>query len=41
MAKQRFRHLGLGSVFGGFVYERSVPRDHFLVKLNQVIFRRC
>jgi IS5 family transposase len=37
MAKQRFKHLGLGSFFGGFVYERIVPRDHFLVKLNQVI----
>jgi IS5 family transposase len=37
MGKKRFKHLGLGSFFGGFVYERIVPRDHFLVKLNQVI----
>lgn len=37
MAKKRFKRLGLGSFFGGFVYERIVPRDHFLVKLNQVI----
>jgi IS5 family transposase len=37
MGKRRFKPLGLGSFFGGLVYERIVPRDHFLVKLNQVI----
>lgn len=37
MGKQRFKELGLGSFFGGLVYERIVPRNHFLVKLNQLI----
>lgn len=37
MGKRRFKALGLGSFFGGLVYERIVPRDHFLVKLNQLI----
>lgn len=37
MGKPRFKALGLGSFFGGLVYERIVPRDHFLVKLNQLI----
>ncbi len=37
MGKPRFKVLGLGSFFGGLVYERIVPRDHFLVKLNQLI----
>ena len=37
MAKKRFKQLGMGSFFGDYVYERVVPRDHFLVKLRQVI----
>lgn len=37
MGKRRFKALGLGSFFGGLVYERIVPRDHFLVKLNHLI----
>lgn len=37
MGKRRFRPLGLGSFSGGLVYEHIVPRDHFLVKLNQLI----
>ena len=37
MGKGRFKELGLGSFFGDFVYARVVPRDHFLVKLNQLI----
>lgn len=37
MAEQRFKALGMGSFFGGFVYERVVPREHFLVKLGQLI----
>jgi IS5 family transposase len=37
MGQRHFKPLGLGSFFGGMVYERIVPRDHFLVKLNQVI----
>ena len=31
MAGQHFRQLGLGSFFGVPIYERVVPRDHFLV----------
>ncbi len=37
MARKRFKEVGMGSFFGDFVYSRIVPRDHFLVKLNQVI----
>jgi transposase, IS5 family len=37
MAGKRYKQLGMGSFFGKFVYERVVPRDHFLVKLDQVI----
>jgi hypothetical protein len=37
MAKRRFKHLGLGSFFGGFVYELIVLRDHFQVKFKQAI----
>ena len=37
MAAKRFKQLGMDSFYGRSVYERVVPRDHFLVKLNQVI----
>lgn len=37
MGEQRFKELGMESFFGRFVYERIVPRDHFLVKLAEVI----
>jgi IS5 family transposase len=37
MGQPHFKALGLGSFFGGLVYQRIVPRDHFLVKLNQLI----
>lgn len=37
MAKKHFIEVGMGSFFGEYVYSRIVPRDHFLVKLNQVI----
>jgi IS5 family transposase len=37
MGKKHFKNVGMGSFFGHFVYERVVPRDHFLVKLNQLI----
>jgi transposase len=37
MGQQHFKALGLGSFFGGMIYQRIVPRDHFLVKLNQVV----
>jgi transposase, IS5 family len=37
MADKRYKQLGMNSFFGNYVYERVVPRDHFLVKLKQVI----
>ena len=37
MGQKRFKALGLGSFFGDLVYTRVVPRDHFLVRLNQLI----
>jgi transposase, IS5 family len=37
MAEKRFKQLGMGSFFGNLVYERVVPRDHFLVQLNRLI----
>ncbi len=37
MARRRFKELGMGTFFGDFVYERVVPREHFLVKLREVI----
>jgi len=37
MGQKRFKETGMGSFFGAFVYESVVPRDHFLVKLNEVI----
>ena len=37
MAQPHFRNLGLQSFFGDLVYLRIVPRDHFLVKLNQIV----
>ncbi len=37
MGKPRFKELGQDSMFGHFVYSRVVPRDHFLVKLNELI----
>jgi transposase, IS5 family len=37
MGQPRFKKLDLDSFFGDFVYSRVVPRDHFLVRLNQVI----
>jgi IS5 family transposase len=37
MADKHFKRLGMDSFFGNLVYERVVPRDHFLVKLQQVL----
>jgi len=31
------KEIGTYSFFGEFVYEQIVPRDHFLMKLNQVV----
>ena len=37
MGKRRFIQLGQGSFFGDMVYERTVPRDHFLRQLARVV----
>jgi len=37
MGKERFKEGKRDSFFGDFVYEQVVPKDHFLVKLNEVV----
>jgi IS5 family transposase len=37
MPKERFKDTGTDSIFGDTLYERIVPRDHFLVKLKELI----
>ena len=37
MAGERFRETGKGSFFGEQVYDRVVPRDHFLRKLDEAV----
>ena len=37
MGQKRFKRLGMGSFFGGLVYERAVPDSHFLRQLERVI----
>ena len=37
MARERFREVGKGSFFGELVYDRVVPRDHFLRKLDEAV----
>ena len=37
MIKERFKELGAGSFFGDYLYERAVPEDHFLRKLEEVV----
>ncbi len=37
MAKKRFKELGTGSFFGELVYDRAMPRRHFLGQLDQVV----
>ena len=37
MPQERFRETGKGSFFGNIVYDRVVPQDHFLRKLNEVV----
>lgn len=37
MGKKRFRPIGGGSFFGELIYERAVPKNHFLRKLNEVV----
>lgn len=37
MAKERCKDTYLDSFFGNFLYQQKVPRDHFLVKLNEIV----
>lgn len=37
MGEVRFKESGMGGFWGELVYERMVPRDHFLVKLRELI----
>lgn len=37
MNQPNFKDVGMGSFFGEFLYETVVPRDHFLVLLNELI----
>jgi IS5 family transposase len=34
---RQFKETGEGSFFGGMIYERAVPEDHFLRKLDKVV----
>ena len=37
MSGQRFRDTGKDSFFGGFVYDRAVPPDHFFRRVDEVV----
>lgn len=37
MGQERFKRLGKDSFFGKMVYDRVIPRDHFLMRLDEVI----
>lgn len=37
MGRERFRQTGEGSFFGELIYERAVPREHFLRKLRELL----
>jgi IS5 family transposase len=37
VGRKRYKRIGEGSFFGDFVYEEIIPRDHFLVKLKELI----
>jgi len=37
MAQERFRRTGEQSFFGRWVYDRIVPKDHFLMRLDAII----
>lgn len=37
MARERCKDTSLDSFFGSFLYERKVPKDHFLAKVNEVV----
>lgn len=37
MARERFKKQDIGSFFGNYVYDRLVPHDHFLRKLEEIV----
>ena len=37
MAKARCKETAMDSFFGNFLYQKVIPRDHFLVKLKELI----
>ena len=37
MAKIRCKRTDEDSFFGNFVYERVIPKDHFMVKLKELV----
>src|SRR5688572_7233639 len=37
MPRERFRETGKGSFYGEMVYDRAVPKNNFLRKLNEVV----
>lgn len=37
MSHERFRDTGEGSFFGNLVYERAVPKGHFLRQLRKLV----
>lgn len=37
MSKERFKRDSSDSFYGDFLYQQVVPKDHFLVKLNELI----
>jgi IS5 family transposase len=37
MGQERFKRLGEDSFFGRMVYDRVIPRDHFLMRLSETI----
>jgi len=40
MGQERFKPQSENSFFGPMVYEHIIPRDHFLVQLNEAIPRQ-
>jgi len=37
MGRRRFKRLGEDSCFGRMVYDRVIPREHFLMRLDEII----
>ena len=37
MVKIRCKKTAIDSFFGNFIYERIIPRDHFLLKLKEIV----